>query len=42
MRKAIFAGMFALAAALQPADAADLPAAPAPVYRAPPTVVIFN
>jgi outer membrane immunogenic protein len=44
MRKAIFAGagMFALAAALQPAAAADLPAAPAPVYRAPPTVVIFN
>jgi outer membrane immunogenic protein len=44
MRKAIFtgAGMLALAAALlQPAAAADIPA-PAPVYRAPPTVVIFN
>jgi outer membrane immunogenic protein len=44
MRKAIFAGasMLALAAALQPAAAADIPAAPTPVYRAPPTVVIFN
>lgn len=42
MRKSIVAGagMLALAAALHPAAAADIPVAP--VYRAPPTVLIFN
>lgn len=42
MRTSIFAGagLLALAAALQPAAAADIPVAPA--YRPPPTVLIFN